>query len=102
MDRPDWKAALGEALEHAVAYLESLPERPVRPAADLAQLRGEHPFLAEVLHAHSVERGQVGGRLDGGLRLLEQLSDAAHRAPFSLARKIRLLWLRSRAPLWPP
>ena len=39
MDRPDWKAALGEALEHAVAYLESLPERPVRPAADLAQLR---------------------------------------------------------------
>ena len=39
MDRPDWKAALGEALEHAVAYLEGLPDRPVRPAADLAQLR---------------------------------------------------------------
>lgn len=39
MDRPDWKGALGEAFEHAVSYLDGLPERPVRPAADLAQLR---------------------------------------------------------------
>ena len=39
MDRPDWKGALGEAFEHAVTYLDGLPDRPVRPAADLAQLR---------------------------------------------------------------
>jgi glutamate/tyrosine decarboxylase-like PLP-dependent enzyme len=39
MDRPDWKSALEEAFEHAVAYLDGLPDRPIRPAADLAHLR---------------------------------------------------------------
>ena len=39
MDRPDWKGALGEAFAQAVAYLDGLPDRPVQPAADLAQLR---------------------------------------------------------------
>jgi len=39
MDRPDWKGALGEAFEHAVTYLDCLPDRPVRPDADLSQLR---------------------------------------------------------------
>jgi glutamate/tyrosine decarboxylase-like PLP-dependent enzyme len=39
MDRPDWKGPLGEALAQALAHLEGLPDRPVRPAADLAQLR---------------------------------------------------------------
>ena len=39
MDRPDWKGALGEAFEQAVTYLDGLPDRPIRPEADLAQLR---------------------------------------------------------------
>ena len=39
MERPDWKSALGEALAQAVSYLDGLPDRPVHPAADLAQLR---------------------------------------------------------------
>jgi glutamate/tyrosine decarboxylase-like PLP-dependent enzyme len=39
MDRPDWKGVLGEAYAHAVSYLDGLPERPVHPTADLAQLR---------------------------------------------------------------
>jgi glutamate/tyrosine decarboxylase-like PLP-dependent enzyme len=36
---PDWKGPLGEAMERAVAYLESLPERPVGSRADLEELR---------------------------------------------------------------
>ena len=39
MDRPDWKGVLGEAYAQAVSYLDGLPDRPVHPAADLAQLR---------------------------------------------------------------
>ena len=39
MDRPDWKGVLGEAFAQAVSYLDGLPDRPVHPAADLAQLR---------------------------------------------------------------
>ena len=39
MDRPDWKSALGEAFAQALSYLDGLPDRPVHPAADLAQLR---------------------------------------------------------------
>ena len=39
MERPDWTSALGEAFAQAVSYLDSLPDRPVHPAADLAQLR---------------------------------------------------------------
>ena len=39
MQQPDWKAALGEAIEHAVAYLDGLPDRPVRVAATLPELR---------------------------------------------------------------
>jgi glutamate/tyrosine decarboxylase-like PLP-dependent enzyme len=39
MEQPDWKGVLGEALEHAVAHLDGLPGRPVRPAATLPELR---------------------------------------------------------------
>ena len=39
MDRPDWRSALGEAFAQAVSYLDGLPDRPIHPAADLAQLR---------------------------------------------------------------
>ncbi len=30
MNEPDWKGALGEAFEEAVAYLQGLPARPSR------------------------------------------------------------------------
>jgi glutamate/tyrosine decarboxylase-like PLP-dependent enzyme len=39
MEQPDWKGVLGEALEHAVAHLDALPDRPVQPAATLSELR---------------------------------------------------------------
>ncbi|HZC25984.1 MAG TPA: pyridoxal-dependent decarboxylase, partial [Actinopolymorphaceae bacterium] len=39
MDKPDWRGPLAEAFARASAYLESLPERPVRGAAGLAELR---------------------------------------------------------------
>jgi hypothetical protein len=39
LDRPDWKAPLGEAFERALRYLEGLPDRPVRSTASLAELR---------------------------------------------------------------
>jgi glutamate/tyrosine decarboxylase-like PLP-dependent enzyme len=39
MDRPDWKAALGAAFDHAVAYLDGLPDRPVPARASIAELR---------------------------------------------------------------
>ncbi|WP_433296302.1 pyridoxal phosphate-dependent decarboxylase family protein [Actinoplanes sp. CA-030573] len=39
MDRPDWKGPLGVAFEHAIAYLQGLPERPVAARASLAELR---------------------------------------------------------------
>ena len=39
VDPPDWKAALGEAFDRALMYLESLPDRPVRSTASLAELR---------------------------------------------------------------
>src|SRR5690349_13511152 len=39
MDRPDWKGALGEAVEQALTYLDDLPDRSIRPTADLARLR---------------------------------------------------------------
>jgi glutamate/tyrosine decarboxylase-like PLP-dependent enzyme len=39
LDRPDWKGPLGEAFERALCYLEGLPDRPVRSAASLAELR---------------------------------------------------------------
>jgi glutamate/tyrosine decarboxylase-like PLP-dependent enzyme len=39
MNEPDWKGALGEALDHALAYLEGLPARPVGSRASLAELR---------------------------------------------------------------
>lgn len=34
MEKPDWRAALEPAMKAALAYLEGLPERPVRPALD--------------------------------------------------------------------
>ncbi|HYJ75369.1 MAG TPA: aminotransferase class V-fold PLP-dependent enzyme [Kineosporiaceae bacterium] len=39
MIRPDWKTPLGEAFEQAVAYLESLPDRPLGPMPSTADLR---------------------------------------------------------------
>jgi glutamate/tyrosine decarboxylase-like PLP-dependent enzyme len=39
MDRPDWKGPLDEAYGQALAYLDGLPDRPIRPAVDLARLR---------------------------------------------------------------
>jgi glutamate/tyrosine decarboxylase-like PLP-dependent enzyme len=39
LDRPDWKAPLGEAFDRALRYLEGLPDRPVRSTASFAELR---------------------------------------------------------------
>jgi glutamate/tyrosine decarboxylase-like PLP-dependent enzyme len=39
LERPDWKAPLGEAFDGGLRYLESLPDRPVRSTASLAELR---------------------------------------------------------------
>ena len=39
MNEPDWKGALAEAFEHALAYLEGLPARPIAAPATLAELR---------------------------------------------------------------
>jgi glutamate/tyrosine decarboxylase-like PLP-dependent enzyme len=39
MDRPDWKAPLGTAFNHAMAYLDGLPERPMSVRASLTDLR---------------------------------------------------------------
>jgi glutamate/tyrosine decarboxylase-like PLP-dependent enzyme len=39
MEQPDWKGPLGEAFDHALAYLEGLPARPVTTRAGLAELR---------------------------------------------------------------
>ena len=36
MNEPDWKGALAEAFDHALAYLEGLPERPIAAPATLA------------------------------------------------------------------
>jgi len=41
MERPDWKASLSAAFEHAVGYLHDLPERPVRARASLEELRAD-------------------------------------------------------------
>ena len=35
MEAPDWKRPLGEAFDHALAYLEGLPARPVTSRARL-------------------------------------------------------------------
>ena len=39
MDRPDWKAPLGKAFDHAMAYLEGLPERPMSARVSATGLR---------------------------------------------------------------
>ena len=39
MNEPDWKGPLGEAFDHAVAYLQELPGRPITASATLAELR---------------------------------------------------------------
>jgi glutamate/tyrosine decarboxylase-like PLP-dependent enzyme len=39
LDRPDWKAPLGEAFDRALRYLEGLPDRSVNSTASLAELR---------------------------------------------------------------
>jgi hypothetical protein len=40
MNEPDWKGALAEAFEHALAYLEGLPARPIAAPATLAEAGG--------------------------------------------------------------
>ena len=70
-----WRERCGDALglERLAACVERRRERRLRRVdgfarggnllgrqlADLAQLRREHALLAEVLHAHGLERGQV-------------------------------------------
>jgi glutamate/tyrosine decarboxylase-like PLP-dependent enzyme len=39
MEQPDWKGPLGEAFDHALGYLDGLPDRPVASRASLAELR---------------------------------------------------------------
>jgi glutamate/tyrosine decarboxylase-like PLP-dependent enzyme len=39
MNEPDWKGALAEAFDHALAYVEGLPGRPIIPPATLPELR---------------------------------------------------------------
>ena len=39
MEKADWKSSLQVAFEHAVTYLDGLPDRPVPPTASLAELR---------------------------------------------------------------
>ena len=39
MNEPDWKGALGEAFEEAVAYLQGIPSRPIPSYVDLSTLR---------------------------------------------------------------
>jgi glutamate/tyrosine decarboxylase-like PLP-dependent enzyme len=39
MEAPDWRRPLGEAFDHALAYLEGLPARPVTSRASLEELR---------------------------------------------------------------
>ena len=39
MNEPDWKGALGEAFEEALAYLQDLPARPIPSSVDLSTLR---------------------------------------------------------------
>ena len=56
IDPPDWKAALGEAFDRALMYLEGLPDRPVRSAASLAELRAS---LGGPLPEESAESREV-------------------------------------------
>ena len=60
MNRPDWKASLGAAFDHALAYLDGLPERPVSPSASLADLRAT---LGGPLPARPVPPEQVVAEL---------------------------------------
>src|ERR671930_373425 len=66
VEEPDWKGSLGEAFEHALAYLEGLPTRPVTGHASLAELRRA---LGGPLPERR-KRGPVavaaGDRVDGG------------------------------------
>ena len=39
MNEPDWKGALGEAFEEAVAYLQGIPSRFIPSYVDLSTLR---------------------------------------------------------------
>ena len=56
MNEPDWKGALAEAFEHALAYLEGLPARPIAAPATLAELRAAlgGPLPEQPLEAREV------------------------------------------------
>ena len=56
MNEPDWKGALAEAFEHALAYLEGLPARPIAAPATLSELRAAlgGPLPEQPLEAREV------------------------------------------------
>jgi glutamate/tyrosine decarboxylase-like PLP-dependent enzyme len=56
MEEPDWKGSLGEAFDHALAYLEGLPDRPVTSRASLAEMRAA---LGGPLPEQPLEPGEV-------------------------------------------
>jgi glutamate/tyrosine decarboxylase-like PLP-dependent enzyme len=56
MERPDWKAPLDAAFDHALAYLTGLPDRPVTATASPADLRAA---LGGPLPAHPLPAEQV-------------------------------------------
>jgi glutamate/tyrosine decarboxylase-like PLP-dependent enzyme len=67
MEQPDWKAPLGAAFEHAVAYLDGLPDRPLTARASLAELRASlggplpaRPQAAEDVVAALVRAAEPG------------------------------------------
>ncbi len=56
MDRPDWTSPLSAAFDHALAYLDGLPDRPVPPTVPVADLRAA---LGGPLPARPEQPGQV-------------------------------------------
>ncbi|MGH3666368.1 MAG: pyridoxal phosphate-dependent decarboxylase family protein [Egibacteraceae bacterium] len=70
MRHPEWRTVLTEAAERAIAFLESLEDRPVAAPATLAELRHalgvglpEHPEPADKVVAElasAADRGTVG------------------------------------------
>jgi hypothetical protein len=66
MNEPDWKGALAEAFDHALAYFEGLPGRPIIPPATLPELRAA---LGGPLPEQPVEDREVVADLAMGRRV---------------------------------